>query len=435
MSGGAITKVMKYDLTYKDGYGNFKDMQEAVWKLIRDTRTILNETIKIAYHWDYLNEKSKRETGEHLDLLEETGYKRLDGYIYDDLKDRFPDFASSNLNAAIQTAWKKYKQSQKDVYIGKMTLPSYKSDQPLPINKQSIKIYDEEREHIVELNLFSTKHKKEHGLASNVRFRINLHDNTQHAIYERVLSGEYTLGQCQLLYDRPKWFFILTYSFKPAQNKLDPDKILGVDMGETCALYASTFGEQGSFVINGGEVSEYAKREEARKRSLQKQAAVCGEGRIGHGTKTRVSSVYKEQERISNFRDTINHRYSKALIEYAVKNGCGTIQMEDLSGIRQSTDFPKFLRHWTYYDLQQKIKTKAKETGIAVSMIDPRYTSQRCSRCGHIDKANRKDQAHFHCLKCGYSCNADFNASQNISIRGIDKIIQKELGAKAKQTD
>ena len=31
-------------------------------------------------------------------------------------------------------------------------------------------------------------------------------------------------------------------------------------------------------------------------------------------------SVYKAKDRIANFRDTINHRYSKALIDYAVKD-------------------------------------------------------------------------------------------------------------------
>ncbi|MBU4265897.1 MAG: transposase [Candidatus Altiarchaeota archaeon] len=34
---------------------------------------------------------------------------------------------------------------------------------------------------------------------------------------------------------------------------------------------------------------------------------------------------------------------------------------------------------------------------------------------GHLNKSNRKDQAHFKCLGCGYEVNADFNASVNIA--------------------
>ncbi|MBR3107768.1 MAG: transposase [Clostridia bacterium] len=130
----------------------------------------------------------------------------------------------------------------------------------------------------------------------------------------------------------------------------------------------------------------------------------------------------------------MNHRYSKALIEYAVKKNCGVIQMEELTGIKDDSEFPKFLRHWTYYDLQQKIEAKAKEYGISVKKVNPQYTSQRCSKCGNIDKENRKTQANFKCTQCGFSANADFNASQNLAIKDIDKLIQKSLSAKEKKT-
>jgi transposase len=80
--------------------------------------------------------------------------------------------------------------------------------------------------------------------------------------------------------------------------------------------------------------------------------------------------------------------------------------------------------------LQTKIEYKAKERGIAVVKIDPSYTSQRCSRCGYIDSGNRKSQSKFCCKSCGFACNADYNASQNISIRDIAEIIKKERSAK-----
>ena len=56
----------------------------------------------------------------------------------------------------------------------------------------------------------------------------------------------------------------------------------------------------------------------------------------------------------------------------------------------------------------------------------------------YIDKQNRpkeeKGQAFFQCMKCGFSVNADYNASVNLATKDIDKIIQKELRAKSKQT-
>jgi IS605 OrfB family transposase len=266
-----------------------------------------------------------------------------------------------------------------------------------------------------------------------------------------LISGEYKLGQCQLIYKQPKWFLNIVYSFEPAEKKVDPDKILGVDLGCVYAIYASSFGSPGVFKISGDEVSTFERKQaaiqnrspkstldhvekiEERHKQKQQQARYCGEGRIGHGTKTRIAPVYQDEDKIARFRDTVNHRYSKALVDYAEKNGYGTIQMEDLSGIKPSTGDPKRLQHWTYYDLQTKIEYKAEERGIKVVKIDPRYTSQRCSRCGYIDSGNRKSQAEFCCMACGFSCNADYNASQNISIGGIAKIIadkRKEADAK-----
>ena len=44
----------------------------------------------------------------------------------------------------------------------------------------------------------------------------------------------------------------------------------------------------------------------------------------------------------------------------------------------------------------------------------PFYTSQECFRCGHIEKGNRLSQELFVCQKCGYTGNADENASKVI---------------------
>ena len=428
MAKGMLSKVMKYELRYLDGCGDFQNMQKELWTLQRQSREILNRTIQIAYHWDYTDREQFKKTGQHLDIKAETGYKRLDGYIYDSLKEDVQNFASVNVNATIQKAWAKYKSSKIDVLRGDMSLPSYKSDQPLVLHAQSMKIFSSDDDTVLQATLFSNAYKKACDY-SNVRFIISLHDTTQRTIIKKVLSGDWGIGQSQIVYKRPKWFLYLTYNFSPEQHEVNPDKILGVDLGESIAIYASSVGEYGALRIEGGEISAFAKKLEARKRSLQKQAAYCGEGRIGHGTKSRVSDVYKMEDKIANFRNTVNHRYSKMLIDYALKHMYGTIQMEDLSGIKKETGFPKFLQHWTYYDLQQKIEAKAKEHGINCIKVDPAFTSQRCSKCGNIDSGNRPSQAVFCCTKCGYKTNADFNASQNLSIPGIDKIIKENRGA------
>lgn len=58
-------------------------------------------------------------------------------------------------------------------------------------------------------------------------------------------------------------------------------------------------------------------------------------------------------------------------------------------------------------------------------MVDPAYTSQRCNRCGYVDKRNR-DRARFDCLNCGHSDDADHNAALNIRDRAIQSLGQTQ---------
>jgi len=50
-----------------------------------------------------------------------------------------------------------------------------------------------------------------------------------------------------------------------------------------------------------------------------------------------------------------------------------------------------------------------------IEKINPAYTSQRCSACGHIAVESRKSQALFACVACNFACNADVNAARNIA--------------------
>ena len=60
------------------------------------------------------------------------------------------------------------------------------------------------------------------------------------------------------------------------------------------------------------------------------------------------------------------------------------------------------------------LEYKQQWRGGLLVKVDPKYTSQTCSSCGHVAKENRLTQANFNCIECGFSENADINASRNI---------------------
>jgi putative transposase len=63
------------------------------------------------------------------------------------------------------------------------------------------------------------------------------------------------------------------------------------------------------------------------------------------------------------------------------------------------------------------IREKAAWAARMVIGVDPRYSSQECSQCGHIAASNRV-RSRFRCGRCWYRCDADVNAARVILARG-----------------
>jgi putative transposase len=77
------------------------------------------------------------------------------------------------------------------------------------------------------------------------------------------------------------------------------------------------------------------------------------------------------------------------------------------------------LHSWSFHQLGTFLTYKALQAGVPFVAVDPAYTSQTCSWCGHLDKRNRVNQATFICRSCGVAASADHNAARNIALRGI----------------
>jgi len=91
-----------------------------------------------------------------------------------------------------------------------------------------------------------------------------------------------------------------------------------------------------------------------------------------------------------------------------------------------------------YNKLKRILEYKLPLLGLSEPKLVPsHYTSQTCSMCNHIDKANRPPHrvATFICVKCGFKVNADVNASIVIARRGtwwkkgvVRKVNDKYIG-------
>ena len=134
-----------------------------------------------------------------------------------------------------------------------------------------------------------------------------------------------------------------------------------------------------------------------------------------------------------------DHVLSKCIVQHTPDGA--TIVLENLKHIRETSrmsrgkqdskkrDNKRRLHSWSFAQLYLFIEYKAQARGIQVGKIDPRHTSQTCSKCGYQHRANRRSQSVFLCRSCGYQLNADLNAALNIREKYLASLAQDGTSA------
>ncbi|MEQ6355101.1 transposase [Lysinibacillus sp. M3] len=427
-----VTKTMKYEIKYdKDLYNLLRDIQYVIYRL-------KNKATSMAWDWQQFSFGYNDRFGKYPKEKDVLG-KTLSPDIYNLIKDEFGDFISSaTVDVAIQEAVKKFKKDAPLINRGEVSVANYKRDGSFPIRKLQIRNLTKlnAKTYTAKFSLLSNEGKNQRGLKSGQIDVILRTGNGANVILDRILDEKYKMCDSKITKIKNKFYLLLTYQFESQKVLLDENKVMGIDVGvnvpATLAVSHDKYYRQ--FVGDGKEIRDFENQVLVRKKRIQQSRKWAGEGSVGHGIKTRTKALEKVSGKIANFKQTKNHNWSKFIIDEAVKMGCGTIQLEDLTGISEDNTF---LKTWTFYQLKQYITYKAEQVGIKVVEIDPSYTSARCNKCGHIHNKSNKDkwrpnQETFHCQKCSHKANADVNAARNIAMKDIEQIIKDQLEAQKK---
>ncbi|MBQ7856712.1 MAG: transposase [Alistipes sp.] len=323
-----------------------------------------------------------------------------------------------------------YKQYALEVEMGKRTIPNFKKGIPVPFAiKQNKQLRLRKR------NDGSVYVLLPRELEWDLSFGRDRSNNRE--IVERVLSGQYDVGNSSIQETRSgKRFLLLVVKIPKASRTLDTKKVVGVDLGIATPLYAAlNDNEYGGLSI--GSQEQFLKirmRMTAQKRELQRNLRYTTNG--GHGRTQKLQALERLEGKERNWVHLQNHIFSKSIIEYALKNNAGVIQMERLTGFGHDkndevgTEYKFILRYWSFFELQSMIEYKAKAAGIEVRYINPYHTSQTCSFCGKYEKGQRINQATFVCKNPDCvkgkgrqksdgtyeGINADWNAARNIAL-------------------
>ena len=126
-------------------------------------------------------------------------------------------------------------------------------------------------------------------------------------------------------------------------------------------------------------------------------------------------TVARVHERIRNRRHNFVHQEARKVVN---KYGFVATEKLDAKKMQKNRRLSKSISDAAWSLFRHCLEYKAEEAGIGFKAVNPKYTSQDCSACGHREKKALSDRVH-HCKACGYTADRDLNAAINILTLGL----------------
>jgi len=226
----------------------------------------------------------------------------------------------------------------------------------------------------------------------------------------------YQTCSADLCYRKGKWTLHITVSIPPPHVEPSQD-VIGVDLGLNRPAVTSN-----RHFLGEKRWKEQERRLFRLRRKLQKR-----------GTKSAKRHLKKLSGKRFGQRRDHDHVLSKQIVASAPQGS--TLVLENLTNIRETSKIgrgknnkhvanKRRLHSWSFAQLYGCVEYKAERKGVRVARIDPRHTSQTCSRCGYQHRSNRRSQSLFLCRQCTYCLNADYNAAKNIREKYLASLAQ-----------
>ena len=129
-----------------------------------------------------------------------------------------------------------------------------------------------------------------------------------------------------------------------------------------------------------------------------------------NGLQHRITSQLVKNHQVVAIEDTQTHNM--------VRSDKGTVENPG-ANVRQKAGLNRSILYQGWYGIRLKLEYKCQWYGRQLIAVPARNTSRLCSQCGSLDPKNRRSQAIFRCIDCGYSTNADVNSAENIRRQGL----------------
>jgi putative transposase len=211
-------------------------------------------------------------------------------------------------------------------------------------------------------------------------------------------------------YNSDKWYACVSVESENEPEQKPIQKAVGLDVG----LEHFTTDSDGKRVENPHHLKKTLKRLKRRQRKLSKKEK---DSENRNKQRLRVASLH---ERVTNQRDDFLHKLSKYYVDHYE-----LIVVEDLNlrGMLRNHKLSSSISDVAWNKFAEMLAYKAENAGKLVVRVDPRNTTQRCSRCGRIVKKSLAVRTH-RCPYCGLELDRDYNSAIDILKLGLEKLPQ-----------
>lgn len=201
-----------------------------------------------------------------------------------------------------------------------------------------------------------------------------------------------------------KWYASFSCEVEPERLPMRSEQV-GIDVGLKTFATLST----GEEIAN----PRFFRKEEKALAKAQRRLSQAEKDTPERRKRRKV--VARVHERIAWKRQNFTHQHSHSLVDRF-----GVICVEDLTVNRMMHNhcLAKSIADAAWSAFFAQLSSKAEEAGRTVVKVNPAYTSQTCSRCGHRQKLTL-DERTYHCPCCHLSMDRDLNASRNMLSVGL----------------
>nr|HET6904943.1 transposase [Ktedonobacteraceae bacterium] len=203
------------------------------------------------------------------------------------------------------------------------------------------------------------------------------------------------------------WYALIVCETEPPTEHLPsacshPD--IGIDVGLKSFLTDSE-----------GNTVENPRFYRTSQRTLRrKQRQVCRRKKGSHRRRKAAKNVAKTHLKINRQRRDHHFKTAKPYAE-----GYHRVVVEDLqiTNMVKNHHLSKSIMDASWSAFLAILEAKAENAGHQVIRVNPRFTTQICSKCGELIQKSLSVRTHI-CTSCGYVADRDANAAKNILVKG-----------------